>query len=103
MTVGCVPPTGDVPFDPPQEPLAEAVSEQLDFKARLDTLGRKLDLQSERSVVVTERLATVARDVSQLRIDIGRAVDVGTANALMLERIERHLVEMRSEIKRGRS
>jgi hypothetical protein len=84
----------DAPFDPPTETLNAAVSEHLDLKTRVDILAERVGVQSQRLGAVVDRLGAVAHEVAQLRVDVGRAIDIGTANNLTLGLIDVKLTEL---------
>jgi hypothetical protein len=84
------------PFDPPSETLAEAVAEQMDFKARLDVVERKLDAQADRQ-------RTDSAKLSSLQSDLSRCINACTANGLVLERIEGLLTRLAAGMKTGGS
>lgn len=82
----------DLPFDPPNEPIAQVVAQHLDFASRLDALER-----NQRGTV--ERLTTVARLMSSLTHDVSRVMDVATSTGLINQRLERKVDELSVNVK----
>lgn len=76
-----------LPFDPPGETIAKALSEQLDFKARLDTLERKLD-------AVNARVGVLGGRIASFQADVERCGNAATTNQGTLEKLERLLARI---------